>query len=657
MNRWSAANRLYAQGLYAEALEQLKPLLSQKQPDVDAATMALNVARCLRSLRRFDEAEPWYHKALAPDPGRRDARWEYAMQCLTLGRFTPGWGHYEQRFALFGNEALHIQPFVQPMWQGEPLESKTILIHGEQGFSDEIMFASVVTDLIARAARVVLACSEPLHALFERSFPGAIVVPLDRSAPAAGGGIGAMPWLATIGTIHYQIPSASLAQLLRADASAFPKRAFLQPDDGRVAQWKERLTAAKEPNERWLVGIAWSDTRATSAKAARKNIPLELLRPLSEIPGVRLVTLQAPAPGEQSVALRDLRMLDVSARLVDFDETAAVISALDLVITVDSTIAHIAGALGQRTLLALSHGADWRWGTGDRDAWWYPELRMTRQPTAGDWAPVVASLTSQLRECVGQPRAVPSTGQPVRNVLLSTVHGSMIVDRHELAQPSGVAAMLASQGAYEPEEMTLLREIIRYLPRGTVVLDIGANIGAHTLEFARATSPAGGMVLAFEAQRMLFQMLGGNLAMNNHMNVECHHVALGATPGELLQPSAEGTARVRQARLDSFALPRVEMMRIGVAGMEVAVLQGAMETIARCKPVLCVDHTRGGEALPSLLIQLGYRVYVMNARNYICVHPSRPLITLTGLEEVTRRPPPTLTDRLPERSPQMAYGH
>jgi FkbM family methyltransferase len=268
---------------------------------------------------------------------------------------------------------------------------------------------------------------------------------------------------------------------------------------------------------------------------------------------------------------------------------------------------------------------------------------------------VVTSLTVQLRECGGQPRAVPSVGQPARNVVLSTVHGLMIVDRHELAQPSGVASMLASRGVYEPEEMSLLREIIRYLPRGTVVLDIGANIGAHTLEFARATNPAGGTVHAFEAQRMLFQMLCGNLAMNNHMNVECHHLALGATPGELSQTAPEGIARVRQTRLDSLTTPRIEMMRISVAGMEVAVLQGAMETVVRCKPVICVDHTRAGDALPSLLIQLGYRVFVMNARNYLCVHPARPLITLTGLEEVTRRPaPPVLTEKVIERPPELA---
>jgi FkbM family methyltransferase len=245
----------------------------------------------------------------------------------------------------------------------------------------------------------------------------------------------------------------------------------------------------------------------------------------------------------------------------------------------------------------------------------------------------------------------------VRNVLLSTAHGLMIVDRHELAWPSGVVAMLASQGAYEPEEMTLLREIIRYLPRGTVALDIGANIGVHTLEFARATSAAEGAVVAFEAERMSFQMLAGNVAMNNHMNVECHHVALGAAAGEPPPPpSAQDTAGVRQATLDSFALPRVEMMRIGVGGTVLAVLQGATETIARCKPVLCVDHRHGGEALQSMLMQFGYRVYVMNARNYVCVHPARPLITLTGLEEVVRRPQPTLTDQSSEPSPQVAYS-
>jgi len=265
---------------------------------------------------------------------------------------------------------------------------------------------------------------------------------------------------------------------------------------------------------------------------------------------VRLVSLQPLVPDEQVNAPPELRLLDVGNNLI---------------ITVDCVVAHVSGALGQRTLLALAHGADWRWGTGDRDEWWYSEVRIARQKVAGEWTPVIEALTSQLSECVGRPRDLPKGGQPVRNVLLSTSHGVMLVDRHELARPASVASMLASQGAYEAEEMSLLREIVRYLPRGTVPLDIGADIGAHTLEFTRATSAASGSVISFEAARLPFQMLCGNLAMNSHLNVECHHVALAATSSEASQGSPDGDTRVRRMSLDSFRLPRIDLMQIDPA--------------------------------------------------------------------------------------------
>jgi FkbM family methyltransferase len=252
----------------------------------------------------------------------------------------------------------------------------------------------------------------------------------------------------------------------------------------------------------------------------------------------------------------------------------------------------------------------------------------------------------------------------LHNTVLPTDHGTMIVNRHEMRHAFGVAAMLADNGCYEPQEVGVLRDVIRHLPAHPVVLDIGANIGVHTLEFARATHALGGEVHAFEAQRQVFHMLAGNVAINSHFNVHCHHAAMGAQMGELQMPPidygvptsfgsvelgsgrqheaigqhidwSQTGERVRQITLDSLALPRVDLVKLDVEGMEVAVLEGGRETLQRCMPVVCVEFIKSGPRLRELLFELGYQVFVLNRLNFICVHPNRPLVGFTGLEELS----------------------
>ncbi|AYQ30271.1 MULTISPECIES: FkbM family methyltransferase [unclassified Polaromonas] len=248
------------------------------------------------------------------------------------------------------------------------------------------------------------------------------------------------------------------------------------------------------------------------------------------------------------------------------------------------------------------------------------------------------------------------------NILLNTAHGLMIVNRHEIDHDFGVAKSLAEDGVYEPEELRLLTDAIGYLKPAPVLLDVGANIGVHTLEFARHSARTGGQVHAFEAQRILHGMLCGNVALNNHLNVRCHHAAVGAETGELEMPAIDygrptsfgsielGTRSQREPigqelqwsgtgekvaliTLDSLALPRVDLIKIDVEGMEQAVLQGARQTLLRCHPVLSIEHIKSDVlALREWLRAMNYVIYPLGRMNYLCIHSANPVVSMVGVD-------------------------
>lgn len=252
----------------------------------------------------------------------------------------------------------------------------------------------------------------------------------------------------------------------------------------------------------------------------------------------------------------------------------------------------------------------------------------------------------------------------LNNVLVPTAHGLMIVNRHETNFAFGVARALVEGGIYEPQEIGLLREVIKRLPPGCVLLDIGANIGVHALEFARASAHKGGVVHAFEAQRIVYYMLAGNVALNSLENVYCNHCAVGGAPGELALPRIDygvptsfgslelGEGQQREAigqnpdwqgssekvavvSVDSLRLPRADLLKIDVEGMEMQVLEGARDTIARHKPVICIEFFKSdANALKAWLQTAGYRLYLLNHANWIALHPENQSVQISGLPVV-----------------------
>jgi FkbM family methyltransferase len=232
------------------------------------------------------------------------------------------------------------------------------------------------------------------------------------------------------------------------------------------------------------------------------------------------------------------------------------------------------------------------------------------------------------------------------NVVIATEQGSFIVNRSDL----GVGAQLFASGAYDPDEIALFRGLVGSLGRqDAVVLDIGANIGIHAVSFADMVGPQG-RVHAFEAQRIVFNMLAGNVALNSIENVYCHHVAVGAAPGRIAIPQfdygrplsfgsvefgPEQLEKIGQARgndpkriehvavvtVDGMNLPAVHVMKIDVEGMELDVLTGAAQTIRRDNPIIYVEYLKGDrKALVSWLLAAGYRVFT-HRHNWLCLPP------------------------------------
>ena len=417
---WQPVLQAIAQAL-AQRLAQPGP------PDEAAPTRDLArdlaQAKALLHQRRFDAARPYFEKTLAADPGNPAVQFEYAMQLLTeglsdrpatarSGLLARGWDFHEARLAVFGWQQLHLCPLPWPQWRGEPLAGRSIVVHGEQGVGDEIMYLSMLPDLIAAGARIIVACQPSLVALVQYSHPGVLVVAHPRGQPQDWQH--ALPaWtqqLAALGhpVIDYQIPLGSLARQLRRSVADFTRQPYLRADPARVAALARHLNtpqpsapAAAPAAPGLRVGIAWCGSLG-DANARNRSLTLAQLRPLleqaSQLPGLQLVSLQSRQYAHQGSDLPGINLLDMSAHTDDFADLAALMASLDLVISIDTSYAHLSGALGLPTWRLVMRTCDWRWGWDTDDSLWYGHDRLFRQPTDGDWASVIARVGNELQQ-------------------------------------------------------------------------------------------------------------------------------------------------------------------------------------------------------------------------------------------------------------------
>jgi tetratricopeptide (TPR) repeat protein len=366
-------NVLLELGRHDEALASYNQAVSLAPNFVDAHD---NRGNALRELHRFDEALASYACAQALASDFASAHWNEALCHLLMGNLSQGWEKYEWGWKL----GTRGQPrnFPQPLWLGhDSLHGKTILLHSEQGFGDTIHFCRYVQDVAALGACVILEVQPALKSLMGCLHGAARVI-------ARGDPLPAFDW---------HCPLASLPLAFGSDLANIPSASpYLTADVNLTQEWALRLG----PRDGLRVGIAWSGNPLHTRDALR-SLPLQVMAKLCEKP-LRFFSLQKDLPASDQAALAQAPSIQhFGENFGSFADTAALTSLMDVVISVDTSIAHLAAALGCPTWILLPHTPDWRWLLHRADSPWYSTVRLFRQPAPGDWESVMGQIQEALR--------------------------------------------------------------------------------------------------------------------------------------------------------------------------------------------------------------------------------------------------------------------
>jgi FkbM family methyltransferase len=599
------------------------------------------------------EALESYRQALRIAPNDAESHKNIGVIQLLRGDFAEGWPEYEWRT----KAVERLLPAVPaPRWQGEPLDGRTILLVGEQGIGDSLQFARYAAVLKRRySCRVALCVLRPAIPLLKR------VAGIDE--------------LTAIGeplpTTDYWLPLMSVAGALgQVRPEQFPwDGPYLSVDDERIARWRETLSAY--PGVK--IGIGWAGSPDFAADRYRSLLLPELLAPFARFQNIHFISLQKGAGAKQ------LSLLDGLGPVVDFGEkldadapfldTAAIMKNVDLVISADTSTAHLAGALGVPLWLLLGKVPDWRWMLDRDDSPWYPTARLFRQTAVGDWGPVFTRVADTAAERFPTIRRKSPSEMRLATVgnnrVVRARHGLLLYNRHD----AYIGKSLENYGEFSEGEHDLFRQIVH---PGDVAIEVGANIGSLTVPLARLVGSSG-RIIAFEPQRSVFQTLCANIALNSLDNVECHWKAVGSAAGEIVVPVLDPSQttnfgglglgeyqrgeRVPVATIDSLELPRCALLKVDVEGMELEVFRGAKRTLDRCQPVLYFENDRQekSSALLAFLLECGYRLFwhlprMFSAGNYygnaenvfgviVSVNvlgvPPRSNANVVGLREIT----------------------
>lgn len=365
---------LRALGRYEEAVTWFDRAIERRPSFVLAF---INKGSALVQLRRLDEAIGTWHHVKALDPGNAEADWNLSLLELLIGDFEAGWARREARW----NSKLSpdIYPrFTEPMWLGkESIGGKTILVHVDEGLGDTIQFVRYVPMLARRGARVILVVAKALHSLLS-GFPGvsACLTLADKLPPF---------------DMHCPICSLPLAFGTKLDTIPASISYLPTPTSEQTRVWEDRLGR----HDRLRVGLVWSGS-PVHANDLNRSIPLQTLSRILDIDATFVSLQKDPRPADKAILEQRADIVDLTADLTDFAATAALVSCLDLVITVDTSVAHLAGALGRPTWILLPYVPDYRWMLDRDDSPWYPTVRLFRQAATREYQSVIEQVRSEL---------------------------------------------------------------------------------------------------------------------------------------------------------------------------------------------------------------------------------------------------------------------
>ena len=378
-------NTLRETGQLDEAIAACRQALALK-PNYPQAYN--NLGNALQDKGQLDEAIAAYQQAIALKANYPEAHVNLAFVLLVRGYFLPGWEEYEWRWKF--KEAASLQRnFTPPQWDGGPLGGRTLLLHAEQGFGDAIQFIRYLPRVAQGGGNIILECQPELERLFQRMAPDLLVLARGQTLPAFD--------------VHG--PLLSLPRVFATDLNTIPQSVpYLHAEAAEAAIWHEHLTGLGPSLK---VGLVWAGS-PTHTNDRNRSLKLASLAPLGEVPGVRFLSLQkGGAAAEARTPPAGMELIDSVEKLKDFADTAALIANLDLVIAVDTAVAHLAGAMGKPVWTLLPFAHDWRWLVGRSDSPWYPTMRIFRQPSPRDWEPVIAEVREHLQLLVHSRRTKP----------------------------------------------------------------------------------------------------------------------------------------------------------------------------------------------------------------------------------------------------------
>lgn len=560
-----------------------------------------NLANTYMNMGRPAEAEQVLRRALAHHADSPTIHGTAAGLFLVAGKLEEGWAHFEWRW-LRPNLPVPLRDFGQPEWRGEDISTKTILLHHEQGLGDSIQFVRFAADVAARAGQVILEVPPNLRALYAclEQIKGVTLATYGEPLPPFDVHLAIMsvPFVlgVTLGTIPAAIP-------------------YLSADPERVEKWRDRLPAGA-----FRIGIVWQGKAGVSIDRGR-SYGLAHLAPVARIPGVTLVSLQKGYGLDQLDSLPDGMRVetlgpDFDAGADAFLDTAAVMQHMDLIISSDTSVAHLAGALGRPVWVPLKLSPDWRWLMEREDSPWYPRnMRLFRQRQPGDWPVVFERLATEVAALKNGDRSrlippappapvpaapfppVPRPPLPAERpqvmLAVATAHRQVSEMVRETATRYGalrypaqdpvIGRSLEAYGEWMEAELGLCLSLLR---TGDVVVEAGANVGTHAVPMAKSVK-----LHLFEGQPALRELLAVNLSAN--------------TDGSAILHAGDGLA------IDALSLPQVRLIKAAIDGREVELLRGAAATIDRCRPYLYLrnDRPEREAELISMLQGLGYRLW------------------------------------------------
>ena len=351
----------------------------------DFAFARLNLGLLLEEREDVDGAIACYAGAVAADPGLVEAHVNLGMQLLLAGRFAEGWREYEWRLRYPEYSGADVATRA-PRWDGAALSGRTILLDAEQGFGDAIQFLRYAPMVAERGGQVLLRCAAELGDLFARTAGVTSVHPRGGALPPFN--------------VVCPLPSLPLVFGTTLDAVPAPVP-YVRADAGKLARWKDRFSNAAD---KFKVGLVWA-SQSQHRTAGEKSVALAALAPLAGVSGVRFYSLQKGEAARQvERPPGGMQIEDLDRDLRDFSDTAAVLANLDLVISVDTAVAHLAGAMARPAWTLLKFAPDWRWLLGRGDCPWYPTMRLFRQQAPGAWDVVIEEVAQSLQQRAGPRR-------------------------------------------------------------------------------------------------------------------------------------------------------------------------------------------------------------------------------------------------------------